>query len=408
MRIAIGFLAAACCAQDAADVAKVFASNCIGCHSSAAKMGGLDLQTAAAAKQGGKSGAVIVPGHSEQSKLYLMMAGKVQPAMPVGGKVAAGDLDAVKRWIDAGAPGTFELATAPKAPVIKPASAKPQIFSLAYSPDGAIVATGGWREVRLRPSDTVFTEPADAVRALAFSKDGRLLAAAGGVPGVKGEVLVYDVAAKKLATRIEGHADSIYGLTISPDGKIIATSSYDKLIKLWDSATGKEIRTLKDHIDAVYALEWTPDGKRLVSGAADRTLKIWDPATGERLFTLGEPADGINTVAIDPTGRYVAAGGLDKSIRIWELEARSGRLLRTQIAHEDAILKLAWSPDGSTLVSSSADKTIKVFRVSDLADLRTIGPQPDWVYGLAFTPDGKKFAAGRYDGSLEMYERVAP
>ena len=89
---------------------------------------------------------------------------------------------------------------------------------------------------------------------------------------------------------IKGHTDCIYAVAFSPDGKTLATSSYDKLIKLWDVATGKEIRTLKDHIDAIYALAFTPDGKRLVSGAADRTVKVWDVATGERLYTLERAA----------------------------------------------------------------------------------------------------------------------
>src|SRR5688572_18350242 len=93
-------LSASGIAQDAKDAAAVFAKNCTGCHSSTAKMGGLDLQNAAGVQKGGKGGAVIVPGKSEQSRLYLMMAGKLQPAMPVGGKVAAGELDAIKRWID--------------------------------------------------------------------------------------------------------------------------------------------------------------------------------------------------------------------------------------------------------------------------------------------------------------------
>ena len=99
----------------------------------------------------------------------------------------------------------------------------------------------------------------------------------------------------------------------------------------------------------------------------------------------------------------VAAAGLDKTIRVWALEAKSGRLLQSQIAHEDAILKLAWAPDGSTLVSASADKTIKVFKVPELAEIKTIAQQSDWVNGLEFAPDSRTFAAGRYDGSLTIF-----
>jgi WD40 repeat protein len=78
--------------------------------------------------------------------------------------------------------------------------------------------------------------------------------------------------------------------------------------------------------------------------------------------------------------------------------------VKSQIAHEDAILKLAWSPDGALLVSSSTDKTIKVFRVPDLTEIRSIGPQSDWVYGIDFAPDGKNIAVGRYDGSFSIYD----
>ena len=102
---------------------------------------------------------------------------------------------------------------------------------------------------------------------------------------------------------IEGHDDTIYAVAFSPDGGDVATSSYDKFVKLWDAQPAKKIRTFKDHIDAVYALAFTPDGKRLLSGAADRTVKIWDTATGERLYTLGEPTDGINAIAIRSDGQ---------------------------------------------------------------------------------------------------------
>jgi WD40 repeat protein len=188
----------------------------------------------------------------------------------------------------------------------------------------------------------------------------------------------------------------------APDGKSVATASYDKLIKLWDVESGKEVRTLKDHIDAVYALAFTPDGKRLVSASADRGVKVWDVATGERLYTLSEPTDGLNTLALDPAGKRVAAGGLDRTIRVWSLGEKSGTLLNSLIAHEDAILQLAWSPDGKYLISSSADKEVKVLNADDLSVVKT-WRQPDWALSVGFAPDGKSFAVGRFDGSYEIY-----
>jgi WD40 repeat protein len=393
------------------DVAEIFRARCLGCHADAVKMGSLSLDDYGGLMIGGSHGKVVVPGKSVDSRLYLLITGKAMPAMPMdGSKLSADQIETIRAWIDAGAlgPTAKEQSIAvvvAKLPTIEPKTpVKPQIFDLAYSPDSKHLALAGYKEVRLLDASTkqqiaTLTGPASTVRAVAFSHDGRLLAAAGGLAARSGEVLIWDVAQRKLLQTIHGHADCIYGVAFSPDGKSIATGSYDKLIKLWDVTSGKEIRTFKDHIDAVYAVAFTPDGKRLVSGAADRTVKIWDVATGERLYTLSEPQDGINTVAIDPSGKYVAAGGLDKSIRIWSLGEKDGKLLNSLIAHEEAILRLAWSPDGKELVSSSADKTVKLFRAADLSELQSF-PEPDWVYGLQFAPDGKAFAAGRFDGSL--------
>jgi WD40 repeat protein len=391
----------------AKDVAPIFAANCAGCHSASTKMGKLNLESPDDLKR------VIVPGKSSESRLFLLITGKTQPSMPLGGKpLADGEIDAIRRWIDAGAPPPKPGEAMPVSqaiPDIKPrVPVKAEIGSLAWRPDGKMLALGLYKEVRLTDSEgkktlATLSGHAEQVRALAFSRDGKLLAAGGGLPARGGEVKIWDVEARKEIRAIQGHTDCIYAVAFSPDGKSIATSSYDKLIKLWDVSTGKEIRTLKDHIDAIYALAFTPDGKRIVSGAADRSVKVWDVASGERLYTMSEPLDGLNTIALDPAGTKVAAGGLDKTIRIWQLGEKGATLVNSLIAHEDAILKLAWSPDGKTLVSSSSDRTIKVFNAADLTEIKTFDHQPDWVTSLEFAPDGKTFAAGRYDGSLEIY-----
>jgi hypothetical protein len=394
------------------DVLPIFEANCSGCHSAMAKMGSLDLASYEGTMKGGNHGTIVVPGKSAESRLYLMIAGKMAPAMPLSGKsLAAGDIETIRRWIDAGAkppaPGEAAAAKKPAAPPLHASpSAKPEIAALSYSPKGDLMALGAYREVRLADTagKTIATLQghAEKVRALDFSRDGKLLAAAGGEPGRFGEVKIWDVARRVEAATFRGHSDCLYAVAFSTDGSMVATAGYDKLIKLWDTASGKELRTLKDHIDAIYALAFTPDGKRLVSAAADRTVKIWDPATGERLYTLGEPLDGLNALAIHPGGRLVAAGGLDKTIRIWSLGEKSGTLTASLIAHEDAILRLAFSPDGNLLISSAADRTIKVFQTDGLAELKAL-KQPDWPLALTVAPDGKSFAAGRFDGSVEIY-----
>jgi len=397
----------------AKDVAPILAANCAGCHSGNVKMGKFDLGSFETLRTGGHSGPAIIPGKSGESLLYLRITGAALPSMPLNGnKLADAEIETIRQWIDAGAqpPAAAEAVatTTPAIPDIKPrAAVKALVGALAYRPDGKLLALGSFKEVRLVDPQTrqlLATLPGEAedVRAVAFSPDGKLLAAAGGLPGRGGELRIWDVEKRALLHTIAGHADCIYAVEFAPDGASVATASYDKLIKLWNVATGKEIRTLKDHIDAVYALAFTPDGQRLVSASADRGVKVWDVASGERLYTLSESTDGLNALALDPSGKRVAAGGLDRTIRIWSLDQKSGVLLQSLIAHEDAILQLAWSPGGQYLVSSSADKEVKLFNAADLSVLKT-WRQPDWALSLKFSPDGNTFAVGRFDGSFEVY-----
>lgn len=396
------------------DVAPILRENCNGCHSQSVSMGSLDLGTFEGVMKGGKHGQSVVSGKSAESRLYLMTAGKLQPAMPMGGKLlAAGDLETIRKWIDAGAaaPALGE-ATATKSsnsiPNIAPRVAlRPAVYSLAWRGDGQMLAIGGYKEVRLLDAQGKVTGKLsgfqEAVRAVAFSKDGKLLLSAGGLPAQKGELKIWDAASGKEIATAYGHADAIYAAAFSPDGKWIATASYDKLIKIWDTASAKEVKTLKDHIDTIYSLAFTPDGSRLISGAADRTVKVWDVVTGARLFTMSEATDGINAVAIDPQGKVVAAAGQDKSIRLWSLGDKGAALVNSLIAHEDAILRIAWSHDGKYLLSTSADKVVKLFLVEGLKEIASYPGQSDWVNGLAFSSDDARFVAARFDGSIQFY-----
>ncbi len=409
-----------CCLASAAgpapsfnDLQPIFETNCSGCHAANVMMGSLNLDTWAAMMKGGNQGTIVVPGKSAESRLYLMVARKISPGMPLSGKTLAdGEIDLIRRYIDSGAPQPTSPSMARARNTIPEIAPSKQVHAaisaLAWSPDGKLVALGAFQEVRLVDSitsQTVATLPghAEQVRAVAWSPDGMLIAAAGGLPGQKGEIKLWNVATRTVTQTMAGHRDCIYAAVFSPDGKTLATASYDKLIKIWDTATGKEIRTLKDHIDAIYALVFSPDGTRLISAAADRSVKVWNAATGERLYTMSEPIDGLNALAIAPKGDLVAAGGIDKNIRIWQLGPTSTTLKSTLIAHEDSILQLSWSPDGKVLISSGADRTIKAFSVPDLEQLTDWPSQSDWVTALKFSPDGKRFAAGRFDGSLQFY-----
>jgi len=402
---------------DYGPVDSIFQTKCLACHSSATKMGGLVLESYQALGNGGAHGPAVVAGKSDESRMVLMLEGKILPRMPFGLEpLPAEEIAAIKAWINAGANGPplgASLTTAsskvvipeikPSVPVVSP------VGSIAFSPDGKFLAVGGYKDVQLMDAASgkavaTLSGHADVVRALAFTPDGTKLAAAGGLPARSGEIKVWDVQTHKLLETMTGHKDCIYSIAISPDGKLLASGSYDKLILLWDLTSGKQLRTLKDHIDAVFSVAFSPDGKRLASGAQDRSVKIWDATSGQRLFTLSEPLDGVLAVAFRPSGTQLAAGGYDKVIRTWDLTDKGGALAQSMIAHEDTILQLTYSPNGKTLISTSADRTIRFWDAETLTSLRALDKQPDWVQAMSVSPDGKWLAAGRYDGSVSVYD----
>jgi hypothetical protein len=283
-------------------------------------------------------------------------------------------------------------------------SPHPAITALAYSPDGKLLAAGMRNEIHLLDAATgdvlqVFTGQGPKVTALSFSKDDKLLAVASGVPGKKGEVRLYTVNQwDKPPKIISAHEDLIHALAFSPDGKQLATCSYDRLVKLWEVNSGKLVHSFKDHSDAVYGVAFHPEGKLLATCAADRAVKVWEVSTGKRLFSLGEATDWLYAIAWSPDGKRLAAAGVDKSIRIWEANAEQGRLLQSAFAHEKAVLQLAFSKDGITLFSLGEDRVLKAWDSVKLTERQVYPPQPEAIHAFALHPEQAQLALGRFDG----------
>lgn len=410
--------------NDYAAVAAIFSEHCVDCHAAQEPEGKLVMETFESLMKGGESGAALIPGRSHDSLLVQMIEGRLEKEgkkriMPPGKrkKLAPEEIAIIKGWIDSGAlapkgPAKVvrELVLPNVAPTVPP---RRSIQALAFASGKKLIAVARYGEVDLVSSETrrivrTLKGHRGTVNAVAFSADGKQLAAAAGEPALFGEVRLWNVAEGTLLRTVEGHSDALYSVAIAPDGKTLATGSYDQKIKLWEIGSGKELQTLSAHNGAIFDLAFRPDGKILASASGDRTVKLWTVATGKRLETLSQPLKEQYAVAWSPDGRRLAAGGADNRIRVWEVSETAAEttnpLLFAKFAHEGALLNLVYSPDGKSLLSSADDRQIKLWDAAQLTEKLAFETQPDTTPGLAFLGSAKAFAAGRLDGSLEFYD----
>jgi WD40 repeat protein len=389
---------------------------CLGCHDGGDdSKGGLSVITFKSLMEGGDSGEVIVPGKSDESRLVKLLLGTARPKMPPkdSKQPRSEEIEIVKRWVDLGAKGPISSTPQSAAELnvrhIEPkGSVAAAISSVAFSPDGRWLAAARHHEVLLIDAaagrvEQTLAGAENPINSIAFSPDGRRVAAAEGLPSVVGNVRLWEIGGKEPRV-LTGHVDSIYAVAFNPAGDKLVTASYDKLLILWEVATAKELHALKHHTAAVFAAAFSPDGKTLVSAAADQTVKLWNVETGQRITTLTEPTKGLNAVAFHPRGHEIAAAGSDKMIRIYEWNGTVSKLKRSSFAHDAPILALAYSPDGATLFSGSEDRRIKAWDSATLQERHVYDDLPDWPLTLAINHYGTQLAAGFFNGDLTVFD----
>lgn len=302
-----------------------------------------------------------------------------------------------------------KAAAAPRPPH-SPGQAEPAP-AVAFSPNGKLLAVAGYGKVTLLETATgkptaVLAPHEGSVTGVQFSPDGTRLAASAGQPGKAGEIRVWDLQTRAARVLRGLHTDTVLEVAWSPDGRSLAACSYDRLVSVWDLATGTGL-PLKDHTDAVYSVAWSPDGRRLASASGDRIVKVWDVESGKRLFTLGDATAELYSVAFHPSGTEVAAVGVDRMLRKWSLAGTSGTLLRSAFAHDAAILRVLYTPDGAGIYTTSEDRSVRLWDAQTLLERRVFEKQPDWGMGLARAADNTLLAVSRYDGTVALYEAAS-
>ena len=223
-----------------------------------------------------------------------------------------------------------------------------------------------------------------------------------------GQLLVWEWQSESYILKQQGHFDSINSLTYSPDGEQIITTADDGKIKVWDTRSGFCIVTFTEHSTAVTACDFAKRGKVLFTASLDGSIRAWDLIRYRNFRTFTAPTRlAFSSVAVDPSGEVICAGSQESfDIHIWSVQ--TGQLLDQLAGHEAPVAKVAFAPNGTTLVSGSWDHTIRMWNIFGRTQTsEPIQLQAD-VLDIAVRPDSKQIAVSTLDGQLSFWSLLEP
>jgi WD40 repeat protein/mono/diheme cytochrome c family protein len=445
------------------DVRPILQANCQGCHQPAKSKGGYVMTDFKKLLAGGDSeGAAVVPKHAEQSAILKMITPKDgEIRMPKGkNPLLDSEVALIKTWIEQGAEDDTPADAQKHYDATHPPiyTRPPVISSIDFSPDGKILAVAGFHEVLLYETQKDALEArliglSERIQSLRFSPDGNWLAVAGGNPARLGEVQVWDVAKRKLTVSAPISYDTLYGVSWSPDSKLIAFGCPDNTVRAIEASSGKQVVQMGSHSDWPMSTTFSTKGDHIVSGGRDMSVKLTEVA--EQRFvdnvtsiTPGALKGGVLSVVTHPEFDHIVTGGSDglpKVYRIFrEVKREIGddaQFIADLFPMTGRVFSVRFSADGKTIACASAldrsgellicsyDYTSDVpkrlrdimgkvpgarkpeereqledYKKQGIREIARVAMPKSALYSVAFTPDGKSAAAAGSDGMIRLFD----
>ncbi|MEM7132443.1 MAG: BTAD domain-containing putative transcriptional regulator [Chloroflexota bacterium] len=335
------------------------------------------------------------------------------------------------------------------------------IMSLSFSPDGSqLASSSGDQTLRLWDVETgyptqIMTGYAKPVNTLTFSLDGRVLVSGGNDQAIHvwdvatsgEEVVLNDIATH--SHMLSGHTNLLWSVAIRQDGNVVASSSEDMTIRLWDMRSRQPMHILQQQKHIITTVAFSPDGKTLASSSFDHSvclwdvrtgqylaqlvdtdaestdhgawsstyspdglilavgyhggrIVMWDTQTGEKSLTLEGHTSWVRSLAFSQDGALLASASNDRTVCLWD--ARSGKRIKVLDGHDDWVMSVAFSPDDTILASASHDRTIRLWPVASIEEPHILKGHKNGVMSIAFHPSSNQLASGSHDETIKFWD----